>query len=158
MTHTTAKRYWAALVGASWLAIAAIPARADDLDKAVDFKIPAESLESALLELSKQASYQIVFSANTLPARQTRAISGRMSVRKALDLLLEGSALTYKLVGAHTLTVTFNAATPVASQPTSYNNSTGTQRVAQADQGQTAGLSTLEKEDDDAAASRAEAV
>jgi len=105
MTHTTAKRYWAALVGASWLAIAAVPARADDLDKAVDFKIPAESLESALLELSKQASYQIVFSATTLPNRPAPAITGRMSVRKALDLLLAGTELGYKLVGARTLTV-----------------------------------------------------
>src|SRR5882762_8806194 len=143
MTHTTAKRYWAAVVWASWLAIAAVPARADDLDKAVDFKIPAESLESALLELSKQASYQIVFSATTLPNRPAPAIAGRMSIRKALDLLLAGTELGYKLVGAHTLTVA-PGASAVASRPMSYNNATGTQSGAQVDQGQTSSPSTVE--------------
>jgi iron complex outermembrane recepter protein len=134
MTHASAKRHWAALVGASWLAIVAVPARADDLDKAVDFKIPAESLESALLELSKQASYQIVFSATTLPNRPAPAIAGRMSIRKALDLLLAGTELGYKLVGAHTLTVA-PGASAAASRPMSYNNATSTQSGAQVDQG-----------------------
>src|SRR3984957_4328552 len=82
-----------------------ISARALDLDAPIVINVPAESLENALLDLSKQASFQLVISAGSIPARQTKAISGTLSVRRALELLLRDTTLNYQYLGEHTIAV-----------------------------------------------------
>jgi len=87
------------------LMIGTAPARAVDLDSQVSLQIPAQPLANALLALSKQASIQLVTSAETLPAAPTEALSGTMSIRTALDRLLKNTDLRYKWAGVRTVTV-----------------------------------------------------
>src|SRR5688572_6614435 len=80
-------------------------ADAAGLDESVAFDIPAQSLENALFALSKQSSYQIVFTSGSLPRRSVPPLNGKMPVKQALERLLEGTELGYKLVGERTITV-----------------------------------------------------
>jgi iron complex outermembrane recepter protein len=98
------------------LTLSACAAQANELNETVAFDIPAQPLESALLELSKQSSLQIVFSSGALSDHATPHVLGRMPVRDALNLLLRDTALGYKLVGERTLTVTSSAVKPIAEQ------------------------------------------
>jgi iron complex outermembrane recepter protein len=93
------------------------PALAVNLDSQVSLEIPAQSLANALLALSKQASIQLVTSAETLPAGPSEALTGTMSIRAALDRLLRNTDLSYKWAGEHTVTVIRR--TPAASVHTS---------------------------------------
>src|SRR6266850_6697559 len=98
----------ALILSANLFAASISLAHAGELDQSIAFDIPAQSLESALLELSKQSSLQIVFSSGTLPHRTAPRVTGTMPVREALNLLLQGTELGYKLVGERTLTVLVN--------------------------------------------------
>ena len=66
--------------------------------------IPAQSLDNALLELSRQAAVQFLIS-GSLPAHTTPRVSGTLSVAEALAVLLTGTQVTYKWVGEHTIAV-----------------------------------------------------
>lgn len=79
--------------------------RATELEDNIAFNIPAQPMESALFELSRQSSYQILFSSSSLPKRAAPAISGSMRVVHALDLMLAGTDLSYKLGAERTITV-----------------------------------------------------
>ena len=85
--------------------IAAANAAARDLDSPVMLDIAAAPLESALLELSKQTGMQLVAPAGDLPVGAAPRISGNMSLGSALNLLLQNTDLTYRLVGDRTLTI-----------------------------------------------------
>jgi iron complex outermembrane receptor protein len=89
-------------------ALFALPAAAQppSLDSEHRFEIPAQTLETALLELSRQGSFQLVLSAGTMPQQTAPALSGQMTVRAALDALLRDTGLSYKWRGDHTVTVT----------------------------------------------------
>jgi iron complex outermembrane recepter protein len=80
-----------------------------DINSQVTFNIPAQSLEASLLELSRQAAFQLVISAATVPPRMAPAIAGRMPIKAALQQLLRDTDLDYKWVGEHTLVVTRKA-------------------------------------------------
>lgn len=98
-----------ALLIASTLMMGAVAWAADALDTSVTFKIPAQSLQNALLELSRQSSCQIVFSDTAYADLHAPAIMGTMPVRQALDRLLTGTDLAYKLIGDNTITIARHA-------------------------------------------------
>jgi hypothetical protein len=104
MLRTIARALQALLI-ASTLMMAAAAWAADALDASISFKIPAQSLQNALLELSRQSSCQIVFSDAAYADLHAPAIMGTMPVRQALDRLLTGTELSYKLVGENTITI-----------------------------------------------------
>ncbi len=81
------------------------PVAAADLDTAIEFHIQAQPLESALLELSKEASIQLVLDSSVVAAKNSSTISGKMSIREALDRLLRDTELTYRWSGDRTVTV-----------------------------------------------------
>src|SRR5690606_17818089 len=81
--------------------------------------IGSQSLETALLELSKQGRLQLVIAADTLPPRRSAALHGRMSLGAALDRLLEGTGLTYRLVGEHTIAIVKATGTRPSDPPLS---------------------------------------
>jgi len=97
--------FFQALLIASTMLTATAAGAADALDTNIGFKIPAQSLQDALLELSRQSSCQIVFSDPAYAQQQAPAITGTMSVRQALDRLLTGTDLSYKLIGGNTITI-----------------------------------------------------
>jgi outer membrane receptor protein involved in Fe transport len=98
---------------------AAAPARSQTLDinTRVTLNIPSQSLEASLLELSRQAAFQLIISSATIPSRVVPAISGDMPIKAAVEQLLHNTDLDYKWVGAHTLTVTRKPAVVPASEP-----------------------------------------
>jgi len=100
-------RLLATLLASLWL-FGTAPAWSQtlDLNTEVSINIPAQLLDAALLELSHQASFQLVISTGSLPVQQVPAITGKMPIRVALDRLLHGTDLSYKWVGEHTVTVT----------------------------------------------------
>jgi len=76
---------------------------ASDLSSTVDVKIAPQPLASALLEFSAQTQIQIVTSGADVRELKTNGLSGHMTVRAALEQLLEGSGLSFKMMGDSTV-------------------------------------------------------
>jgi outer membrane receptor protein involved in Fe transport len=79
---------------------------ASPLEESVRFEIKAQPLDHALRQVAKQSSYRIIFPAG-LPGwvASDRPVAGEMQVRQALDLLLAGTGLRYKLVGDRLISI-----------------------------------------------------
>lgn len=81
-------------------------ANSPGLDSQVTIDIPEQALESALLELSRQAAVQLVISAETVPEQKVPRLVGAMSLKTAIETLLRDTGLSYKWRGDRTITVT----------------------------------------------------
>lgn len=75
-----------------------------DLERKVDFDIPAQSLSAALIQFSHQAKIQVVASDN-ISQQTTQGITGPHTIREALKQLLGASGLGYRLVGDSSITI-----------------------------------------------------
>jgi len=73
---------------------AAAPARSQTLDinTRVTLNIPSQSLEASLLELSRQAAFQLIISSATIPSRVVPAISGDMPIKAAVEHVMDHAA------------------------------------------------------------------
>ncbi|MCC7463561.1 MAG: TonB-dependent receptor [Gammaproteobacteria bacterium] len=76
-----------------------------DLQVPVALHIAAQPLEAALMDLSRQGNTQLVIATDSVPARISVPISGSLSLASALERLLEGTGLSYKLVGSSTIAI-----------------------------------------------------
>lgn len=63
----------------------------------VQYRIEARDLGAALTELARQSKREIYFSSDLTRGRRAPSISGRLTVEQALDRLLQGSSLTYRI-------------------------------------------------------------
>jgi len=63
----------------------------------VQYNIQAQDLGTALTELARQSRREIYFSADLTRGRRAAAISGSLTVEQALDRLLHGSGLEYRI-------------------------------------------------------------
>jgi len=79
-------------------------ALAVDLERKVDFDIPAQSLSAALIQFSHQAKIQVIASDN-ISQQATQGITGPHTIRQALKQLLGASGLGYRLVGDSSITI-----------------------------------------------------
>src|SRR4051794_34192169 len=79
-------------------AIALTPAiaKAQTVDQ-VQYNIHARDLGTALTELARQSGREIYFSSELTRGLRAPKISGQLTVEQALDRLLEGTGLTYRL-------------------------------------------------------------
>jgi hypothetical protein len=93
-----------ALLGTSW-------ARAGTMDREVEFHTSEGPLESALLQLSKQANVPLTLAAYATGELRTPGLAGRLAVRVALEMLLRDSGLSYATMG-DTVTITRSPAAP----------------------------------------------
>ena len=84
------------LLHSSWAAV--------DLNRIVDFHIPAQPLDMALLEFSKQAHVQLAVNASSLKKIKSPKIDGPLVASAALSELLLHSGLEYNTIGS-TVTV-----------------------------------------------------
>jgi iron complex outermembrane recepter protein len=75
-----------------------------DLDKKVDFNIPAQELSNALIQFSKQAGLQVVL-ADEVVGQATRGVSGQHAIKQALNQLLAPAGLNYRIAGESTISV-----------------------------------------------------
>ena len=96
------KVLWCAAVCASLLSTMAFAA---DRNSPVTINISAQSLEGALLELSKQTSIQLVLNSSTVAALKVGELTGTMSIGDALDRLLQGTELGYQWSGDRTVII-----------------------------------------------------
>jgi iron complex outermembrane recepter protein len=86
---------------AFWLAVRA--AGAADLSSAVEVNIAPQPLASAILQLSAQTRVQIMTAGADVRELSTVGFSGRMTLAEALQKLLLGSGLSFKLIGEDTV-------------------------------------------------------
>ena len=57
----------------------------------IEFDIPSQSLEAALLEFSRQADVQVMVGSTALAGLTSPQVKGRLAVVRALDALLQKS-------------------------------------------------------------------
>lgn len=63
-------------------------------DEAIEFRIPAQSLDAALTQYFRMSGVQLLYDSTLTRGRRTNGVTGRHTRRKALQLLLEGTGLT----------------------------------------------------------------
>src|SRR5690606_29699689 len=76
-----------------------------DLNRQIEFVIPAQKLDAALMEFSRQAKIQVVASTVNLGDFESAGVSGNLSVGEALRKLLADSGLAIKEIGEETLAI-----------------------------------------------------
>lgn len=81
------------------------------------FAIPAGTLGSAIILLGQQADLTIGFNDPAITGIRTRAVSGTMSPRVALDRLLAGTGCTYAFVDARSVRIIRRAAVRASPPP-----------------------------------------
>jgi iron complex outermembrane receptor protein len=119
-----------------------------DLERKVDFDIPAQSLSAALIQFSHQAKIQVISSDN-ISQQTTQGITGTHTIREALRQLLGASGLGYRVVGNSSITIIRDAKTtlstsggaPEETPAVSYQNNT----KADASQGSATDKAVLEE-------------
>jgi iron complex outermembrane receptor protein len=79
-----------------------------DLERTVDFDIPAQSLSAALIQFSHQTKIQIIVSDN-ISEQTTQGIAGLHTIREALKQLLGVIGLGYRVVGDSSITIVKDA-------------------------------------------------
>ncbi|MBL8266498.1 TonB-dependent receptor [Steroidobacter sp.] len=99
---TTAPRL-AALAGSLFLSTLG-PVTAQDLARA-RFDIEQQSLSSALNECARQAGREILFAPNLVQSLQTEGVRGEYTVTEALDRLLKGTNLRFRVTGEDTILI-----------------------------------------------------
>ena len=100
------------LATAGLLAGEAVAAATTDLSRVVEFDIPAQTLGAALLRFSEQAQLQVIVESRLAESVRAPPLKGAYTRGDALKLLLEGSGLTFRMVG--TAAVAIHAAQPGA--------------------------------------------
>ncbi len=88
-------------VAAAVLALSTLPlssAVAADSNTSLSLDLDSQPLEGALVELCKQGHLQLVIATGSLPSKKSVPLHGSMPLGVALDQLLKGTGLTYKLV------------------------------------------------------------
>jgi iron complex outermembrane recepter protein len=81
-----------------------------DLERKVEFDIPAQSLSAALIEFSHQAKIQVIAS-DDMSRQTTQGITGPHTIREALKQLLGTTGLSYRVVGDNSITIVRDAKT-----------------------------------------------
>lgn len=77
------------------------PAAADDAAR--QYKIPAQSLNNALMKFAADSNLELIFSADTVRSLNAKALDGTMTPEQALGQLLQGSGYTYRFIDRHTV-------------------------------------------------------
>lgn len=86
-------------LGALAFPLSQTPAQAQTASSIQTFSIPAQSLDTALNELARQAGLQLMVGAQHVAGKQAPAVSGSMTVRQALESVLAGSGLAADIQG-----------------------------------------------------------
>lgn len=81
----------------------------------IDYAIPAQNLNSALLAFADRAGVQVFFDSARFAGLSTGGVNGRLTLTEALDKLLAGSGVTYQVGDNHHIRLTL--ATPAAQSP-----------------------------------------
>jgi iron complex outermembrane receptor protein len=74
------------------------------------FAIPAQPLGSALRQFADQSGYQLAYATEDVQDAATRGVSGSHAPEAALQILLAGTGIGYRLTAANTVTLARQAA------------------------------------------------
>ena len=80
------------------LVFAALTVNADERQQPIDLSIESQRTDIALLELAQDAGVQIMFAPEIARNTTSPAVSGRLTVGQAMDILLERTSLTYQMM------------------------------------------------------------
>ena len=69
------------------------------------YKIPAQSLNNALVQFAGGSNLEIIFTADMVRGLKTKSLLGKMSVASALDQLLQNTGFTYYFINTQTVTL-----------------------------------------------------
>jgi iron complex outermembrane receptor protein len=83
----------------------ALPCLAADFNESRNFDIKPQPMDLALIEFSKQAGFQVIADSADVGKAQARAINGMRPIRAALEELLKGSGLSYRVVEPNVIVV-----------------------------------------------------
>ncbi|WP_429276134.1 TonB family protein [Novosphingobium gossypii] len=84
------------------------------VERAYEFDIPAQSLESALNQLSRASSVSILNDSATVARKRSLAIKGRMTVQEAVLRLLKGTGLRARFTAGGAIAITPGAKAEIA--------------------------------------------
>jgi TonB-dependent receptor len=84
---------------------AVLPSTASAAGRVPVFDVPAQPMASALRELARQGRVQILFPAERLEGRRSRAVIGRIEVTRAFDLALADAGFEVRRVDARTFVI-----------------------------------------------------
>src|ERR1700677_3551002 len=107
-------RQWARTLLAIFACLFSFTALAVDLERKVDFDIPAQSLSAALIQFSHQARIQVIAS-DDISQQTTQGITGAHTIREALKQLLGATGLSYRVVGDNSITILRDAKTTLST-------------------------------------------
>lgn len=86
---------------------------ANELNKSMEFNIPAQPLNGALLAFSKQSGVQLAVQTNVIEGVNIKGVKGQKVSSEALSSLLDNTGLTYTVIGNDTVAIS----APDGSQP-----------------------------------------
>ena len=92
-------------------------AHADEFDREISFNIAPEPLAVALLDFAEAAKIQVVTAGADLQQYRTNGLTGRYSVRAALQALLNGTGLAFREVGTGTVSIERSEQPTAAPKP-----------------------------------------
>jgi outer membrane receptor protein involved in Fe transport len=105
-----------------------------DLSTPIAFQIPPQSLATALVAFSAQAGVQFTAPGTSLTGVQCLGLHGSFAPEVALRLLLRDTGFTYRRVGATTVAISASDTPNQPATPTASSDTSGSSRVAQANQ------------------------
>ncbi len=105
--HERCRRICVPILLLTGLLFAGFPLLAEDNNrKLFDFNIKRQALSTALLDFSYQCNVQVVLPGYLAEGLLAKAVAGKLTPAKALDVLLTGSNLQYEFIGTTTVTIT----------------------------------------------------
>jgi TonB-dependent receptor len=99
-------------VGGAVLAVSILPASVSAAGQAPLFDVPAQPLPSALRALARQGRVQVLFPAERLEGRRSRAVVGRLETTRAFDLALADAGFAARRVDSRTFVIVSRAQPP----------------------------------------------
>lgn len=104
------------LLGAAVVPLAVAGAAiAQEAPRQASFSIPAQPLGSALAAFGRQAGMQVSVDAGAVRGRTAEAVTGMFSSEEALDRLLAGTGLTYRIDGRTVIVTNRVAVSPAGA-------------------------------------------
>jgi iron complex outermembrane recepter protein len=103
------------------------------------YKIPAQSLNNALMRFAADSNLELVFTADKVRGLTANRLDGTMTAAQALTRLLQGSGMTYRFINAKSVTL--------EQQPSNFRKTgnVGEKPQPQSNSGETGSETTLEK-------------
>jgi outer-membrane receptor for ferric coprogen and ferric-rhodotorulic acid len=92
------------IIAMAWMPRAVAAAQGNDSVQ-YNIKIDSQPLGTALQELAKQCEVQIVFFSRVTEGLQAPALNGRYTIASALQILLSGSHLTFRVINLKTIEI-----------------------------------------------------